>query len=59
MKLGEPIKVEDETFVPFVITRVFGSRLNPELIPDDQVYPEHIFHLRDVVEFMPPTADGG
>ena len=59
MKLGEPIKVEDETFVPFVITRVFGSRLNPEPIPDDQVYPEHIFHLRDVIEFIPPKAGSG
>jgi hypothetical protein len=58
MKLGEPIKVEDETFVPFVITRVFGSRLNPEPIFDDQVYPEHIFHLREVLG-LPPMASGG
>jgi len=56
MKLGESIKVEDETFVPLVITRVFGSRLNPELIPDDQVYPKHIFRLRDAIEFVPPNA---
>ena len=27
-ELGDPVNVEDETFVPFVITRVFGSVLN-------------------------------
>jgi hypothetical protein len=54
MKLGEPIKVDDETFVPFIVTRVFGSRLNPELIPDDQVYPENVFHLKNIVRFMVP-----
>lgn len=56
MRFGELIEVEDEAFVPFVITRVFGSRLNPELIPDDQVYPEHIFHLKDVIEFKAPKT---
>jgi hypothetical protein len=47
MKLGDPVDVEDETFVPFVITRVFGSRLNPELVPDEQTYPDNVFRLKN------------
>jgi hypothetical protein len=44
--LGDPIKVEDETFVPLVIDEVLGSRLN--LLPprsEATDIPPHIFRL--------------
>jgi hypothetical protein len=53
-KLGDPVNVEDETFVLFLITRVLGSRLNPELVPDEQTYPDHVFRLKDALG-MDPT----
>jgi hypothetical protein len=57
MTLGSPVEGVDETFVPFVIADVLGSRLNPELLPDDQPdFPANIFRLRDVVGIAPPDS---
>jgi hypothetical protein len=52
LALGDPVAVQDETFVPFVVTRVFGSRLNLEPVVDDQIYPKHLFRLRDVIQIV-------
>lgn len=49
MKFGVPVNGKEELFVPFVITRVFGSRLNPEFVPDDQTYPDQVFRLKDAL----------
>jgi hypothetical protein len=49
MKFGDPVNGKEELFVPLVITKVFGSRLNPELVPDHQTYPSEVFRLKDAL----------
>jgi hypothetical protein len=49
MRFGDAIAGKEELFVPFVITKVFGSRLNPELVPDEQTYPNEVFRLKDAL----------
>jgi hypothetical protein len=43
--LGEPIEVEDETFVPLVIDEVYGSRFNPLPPEGGEDIPPHMFRL--------------
>lgn len=57
--LGEPIKVEHETFVPLVVDEVLGSRFNPDP-PESggEDIPSHIFRLSKAFKIAPPAGDG-
>ena len=47
-RLGDAIKVEHEEFMPLMITKILGSRLNTEPIVDDPGdIPAHVYKLRE------------
>lgn len=59
-RLGDPIKVEHETFVPLIVQEVLASRFNPTPIASEATdIPPHVFRLRKAFQIVsqPPHAD--
>jgi hypothetical protein len=57
-RLGEPIKVENETFIPLVVTEVLASRFNPTRAPNEPTdIPPHIFRLSKAFQLKTSDSD--
>ena len=54
-RLGDPIKVQHETFVPLIVQEVLASRFNPAPIAKEATdIPPHVFRLRKAFRIVPP-----
>jgi hypothetical protein len=55
VRLGETVQVQDETFIPLVVTEVLASRFNPEPVENEPSdIPPHIFRLSRAFRLVSP-----